>query len=67
MVATLPDSEFEDYHDFERDNKRRQERYELRDKQLSLNGWKREAGDPEDMFIGQKIEHKYFTITHSNV
>ena len=67
VVATLPDSEFEDYHDFERDNKRRQERCELRDKQLSLNGWKRVERDPEDIFVGLKVEHKYFTITHTSI
>lgn len=66
-VATLPDSEFEDYHDFERDNKRRQERDEVRDKKLSLNGWKREARDPESIFVWQKVEHKYFTVMHASI
>jgi hypothetical protein len=66
-VATLPDLEFGDYHEFERGNKRRQERDQLRDKQLSLNGWKREERDPESMFIWQKVEHKYFTIMHTSI
>jgi hypothetical protein len=63
VVATLPDSEFDEYYDVEFDKERRHERYELRDKQLSLNGWKCE----QSSFFGRNLEHKYFTITHRNV
>jgi hypothetical protein len=64
VVATLPYEEFYDYHDPERDHKRIQERDELRDKQLSHNGWKRIE---HISYFGRRIEHKYFTITHDNI